>query len=121
MTRREFIVAGLGLLGTAAAGGAYAYVHLPKFGNLPTGERLRRMQASPHYHGDHFENLVPVSVMSEEEGEHENRLVATWKFLFGDKTGLVPDGPLPTQKTDLSALSRERDAVVWLGHSSFFV
>ncbi|WP_416196265.1 MBL fold metallo-hydrolase [Selenomonas sp.] len=121
MTRREFIVAGLGLLGTAAAGGAYAYVHLPKFGNPPTGERLRRMQASPHYHGDHFENLVPVSVMSEEEGEHENRLVATWKFLFGDKTGLVPDGPLPTQKTDLSALSRERDAVVWLGHSSFFV
>ena len=57
-----------GLLGAAAAGGVYSYVHRPKFGELPSGERLRRMQASPHYHGDHFENLVPVPVMSEDEG-----------------------------------------------------
>lgn len=121
MTRREFILAGLGLLGTAAAGGVYSYVHRPKFGELPTGERLKGMQASPHYHGDHFENLVPVPVMSEEEGEHENRITATWKFLFGDKTGLVPDRPLPTEKTNLFALPREQDAVVWLGHSSFYV
>lgn len=121
MTRREFILAGLGLLGAAAAGGVYSYVHRPKFGELPSGERLRRMQASPHYHGDHFENLVPVPVMSEDEGEHENRFVATWKFLFGDKKGLVPAHPLPTEKANLLALPREQDAVVWLGHSSFFV
>ncbi len=122
MTRREFILAGLGLLGTAAAGGVYSYVHLPKFGELPTGKRLKRMQASPHYHGDHFENLVPVDVMAKEgEPGHESRLEATWKFLFGDKTGLVPDGPLPTEKTNLLALPREQDAVVWLGHSSFYV
>lgn len=122
MTRREFILAGLGLLGAAAAGGAYSYVHRPKFGELPSGERLRRMQASPHYHGDHFENLVPIDVMtSEGEPGHEGRLEATWKFLFGDKTGLVPDGPLPTEKTNLLSLPREQDAVVWLGHSSFYV
>ena len=121
MTRREFILAGLGLLGAAAAGGVYSYVHRPKFGELPSGDRLKRMQASPHYHGDHFENLVPVPVMSEDEGGHENRFVATWKFLFGDKKGLVPAHPLPTEKTNLLALPREQDAVVWLGHSSFFV
>ncbi len=120
MTRRTFLIAGLGLLGAAATGGVYSYIHLPKFGDLPTGDRLRRMQASPHYHGDHFENLVPVRTMIEEE-LGESRLTATWKFLFGDKKGLVPDVPLHPQKTDLLALPREQDAVVWLGHSSYYV
>lgn len=41
MTRREFILAGLGLLGAAAAGGVYSYVHRPKFGELPSGDRLK--------------------------------------------------------------------------------
>lgn len=121
MTRREFILACLGLLAATAAGGVYRYLHLPQFGELPTGDRLRRMQASPHYHGDHFENLVPVPVMSQKEGERENRFTATWKFLFGDKKGLWPDGSLPSEKTNLKALPRQQDAVVWLGHSSFYV
>ena len=33
-------------------------------------------------------NLVPVQVMNEDSGE--NRLVATAKFLFGDKSELSP-------------------------------
>lgn len=35
--------------------------------------------------------------------------------------GLVPNAPLPTPKTDLMALPRRQDTIVWLGHSSFFV
>ena len=32
-----------------------------------------------------------------------------------------PSMPLPTVKTDLATLPRERDTIIWLGHSSFFV
>ena len=98
MNRRNFIrnllIGGAGLT-AAAGGGIFYYVHQPQFGRLPSGSRLEKILASPHYFGDHFECLTPVKVMSEDVHEKENRIVATWKFLFGDKTGLIPPAPLP--------------------------
>ena len=97
MNRRNFIrnffvgAAGLTALG---GGGIFYYVNRPEFGRKPSGTRLEKMLASPHYFGDHFECLTPVQIMSQTEGERENRFVATWKFLFGDKTGLVPPKPI---------------------------
>ena len=121
MNRRTFLLGGLGVLGLAAGGGAFSYVHRPEFGRTPTGARLARVMASPHYVNGQFQNLVPVPVMSEEEGERENRVTAMLKFLFGDKTGLEPKQPMLAEKTNLAALDLQQDCVVWMGHSAFYM
>ena len=118
MNRRTFIMGGIGTVGMLSASG-WLFTQRPEFGRLPQGERLARVQASPHYANGQFQNLVPVQVMNEESGE--NRFVATAKFLFGDKSELSPQEPMLSKKTDLKALDKDKDAVVWLGHSSFFL
>lgn len=120
LSRRQFILRGLGLLALAAGGGTYSFLQQPKFGRAPTGERLKRMQASPHYADGKFHNLVPTEVMTN-EGNSDNRVVATLKFLFGDKKGLVPGQPMLSHKTDIRVLNSKEDVVIWLGHSSFYL
>ena len=104
MNRRTFIVGGLGTLGVLAGGGAL-FTQRPEFGRLPQGERLARMEASPHYRNGKFQNLVPVQVMNEENGE--NRFVAMAKFLFGDKSHLSPKQVMLSKNTPVSLCSSE--------------
>ena len=106
-------------MGMMAAGGGWNFVNRPEFGRSPQGARLARMEASPHYVRGQFQNLVPVQVMNEENGE--NRFVAMAKFLFGDKTALSPREKLLSHKTDLKMLNPAMDAVIWMGHSTFFL
>ncbi len=123
MNRRNFIrnfFIGAAGLTAAAGGGIFYYVNRPEFGRLPTGSRLKKILASPHYFKDHFECLTPVKVMSEDVKEKENRLAATWKFLFGDKTGLVPPAPVPSIKTNLKSLG-DGDCAIWMGHSTIYL
>ena len=123
MNRRNFIRNILiGAAGTAAlaGGGIFYYVNRPEFGRLPSGSRLEKILASPHYFKDHFECLTPVKVMSDDVQDKENRIVATWKFLFGDKKGLIPPVPVPTDKTDLKSLSSD-DCAIWMGHSTIYL
>ena len=118
MNRRNFIIGGLATAGMLSLGG-YSFIHRPEFGRLPQGERLARIQASPHYINGKFQNLVPVQVMSDDSGE--NRFVATAKFLFGDKSALSPQEPMLSHKTDLKKLDIKQDLVVWMGHSTFYM
>ena len=118
MNRRNFIIGGLATVGMLSLGG-YSFLHRPEFGRLPQGERLARIQASPHYVNGQFQNLVPVQVMNEDSGE--NRFVATAKFLFGDKSALSPQEPMLSHKTDLKTLDINQDLVVWMGHSTFYM
>ena len=124
MNRRNFIRNGLiGVAGVTAVagGGIFYYINRPEFGRLPSGERLKKILASPHYFGDHFECLTPVTVMSDEDAEKENRVIATLKFLFGDKSALFPPGPVPSVKTNLRELPPLMDCAVWMGHSTIFL
>ena len=124
MNRRKFIrnllIGGAGLT-AAAGGGIFYYVNRPEFGRAPQGERLKKILASPHYFTDHFECLTPVKIMSDDVNEKENRISATWKFLFGDKTGLIPPVPVPTAKTDLMKLDPGYDCAIWMGHSTIYL
>lgn len=124
MNRRKFIRNGLiGAAGLAAlsGGGIFYYINRPEFGRLPSGERLQKILNSPHYFTDHFECLTPVTVMSEDDDEKENRVVATLKFVFGDKTNLAPPGPVPSVKTNLKELPPNLDCAVWMGHSTIYL
>ena len=117
---RNFLLGATGL--TAAAGcGIFYYINRPEFGQLPSGERLKKILSSPHYFGDHFECLTPVQIMSTDSHERESRLSATWKFIFGDKTGLIPPVPVPTFKTDIISLNPNDDCAIWMGHSTIYL
>ncbi len=118
MNRRDFIagaVAGIGVL----AGGTALYVNQPKFGRAPSGSRMERILKSPNYKDGHFENLVPVKMINEETGK--SRFSSTWDFLFGDKTGFVPQDVMLTKKIDLKTLNVEKDSVIWIGHSTIYL
>ena len=86
------------------------------FGKAATGQRLERMRRSPNFKGDHFENLVSTDVtlkgasLFEMLREYRNRPADT-----------APVQPLPSVKTDLSALPGEGAWVVWFGHSSYLL
>ena len=82
--------------------GILSFLGRPEFGDLPSGQRLESIQASPHWQNGQFQNLEDAPVMTPVEGEDTNRIAATWKFLFGDKTGLVPPAPMVSEKTDLN-------------------
>ncbi len=100
---------------------------LPRFGALPEGERLARVEASPHYGGASFRNIaspcglpVPQGVMPwAQQGQKRNFAHILWDALIGSgKPGEKPEAPLPVVLTELNALPRERDGIVWFGHSS---
>ena len=97
--------------------GAGLYLRQPQFGTLPEGARLERIKNSPHYADGQFQNLIPTPKLV-----GERSLVAIWwDFLFTKRERLVPEAAIPSIKTDLQALPKDRDMVVWLGHSSYFL
>ncbi len=89
----------------------------PGFGRLPDGERLARIQASPNYRDGEFRNQLPTQMMTGENGQ----VGTMWNFLFGKHERLKPEWALPAAATDLAALGRHTDVVVWLGHSSSYL
>ena len=97
--------------------GACAVFNQPRFGQLPQGDRLARIQASSNYKDGKFQNLIPTPKFSKDVGW----VSLIWSGFFEKNVRLVPDSPVPVVKTDLKALNPERDAVVWLGHSSWFI
>lgn len=97
--------------------GVGIYLQHPRFGAAPDGERLRELQRSAHYVDGTFRNLVDTRVLR--DGVSMPSIIAG--FLLQKVDGLRPGAPLPTVKTDLKALDTGRDAIVWLGHSSYFV
>ena len=116
MERRTFLFGLLGAVGLAAGGGVW-FTSQPKFGRLPSGARLARIQASPHFVNGKFQCLEPVEVMA----KNESRLAATIKFLTRDSKGLTPEQPMLSKKTEIASLSRDEDVLVWLGHSSYYM
>lgn len=99
------------------AGSAYAYIHLPKFGALPDGDRLARAEQSPNYRQGAFSNIEPFTIASDSGGMAK----ALLDYMMTKKDRPAPSVPVVSVKTDLSALDRRQDIAVWLGHWSFFI
>lgn len=97
--------------------GVGLYLQQPKFGSLPEGSRLEKIKSSPHYINGQFENLVPTPTLI--EGQSSASL--WWEQLFSQKERPVPIDPIPSIKTDLIRLDKDKDIVIWLGHSSYFM
>ncbi len=106
------------------------YSLLPPFGALPQGESLARLQALPYARGGLVCNIaqpcglpIPRGAMpwaEREQGYSYFRIL--WEALVGTgRPGDRPEKPLDVVKTNLGALPRERDGIVWFGHSSYLL
>ncbi|MDR1039665.1 MAG: MBL fold metallo-hydrolase [Deltaproteobacteria bacterium] len=103
---------GLALPLAALALAATVFLSLPRFGALPSGERMRRAEGSPLYRDGVFLNEIPTSRSAEGTGVLEMLSRA-----LDPAPRKVPAVPLPTRKSDLKSLPE--GSLVWLGHSSF--
>ena len=94
-----------------------AFLQLPRFGKLPTGDRLKRIKQSPNYKDGSFQNQVETPNFTEGVGYY----TVFKEFFFGQYKNLAPVDSLPTMKTDLLNLDINQDVLVWFGHSSYFI
>ncbi|MFH6990296.1 MBL fold metallo-hydrolase [Flavobacterium collinsii] len=95
----------------------YFFLQHPKFGKAPSGERLALIQKSPQFKNGKFENqnFTPELV----EGYGYSKVL--YDFLIKKVDRKIPSDLIPSVKTNLLALSPEKDALVWFGHSSYFI
>lgn len=112
---KQRLMTALVVLGALAVG-ACSWV-APQLGQLPQGERLQKVQASAQYRDGEFRN----EVASQRRRTGIQFLLAVVRGRFEPRDRPAPPAALPAVKTDLTALPADRDIVVWLGHSSFFV
>ena len=104
-------------LAVAIAVGLLAGTALRSFGRLPRGERKARIERSPNYRDGRFRNQLPTPTTTQDKGMLRNIL----DFLFARNPHVKPDRPLPAVKTNLHALDRDEDVLVWFGHSSYLI
>ena len=89
---------------------AFINVH-PTFGDSPSDESMKRIQASDHYADGKFHNLDPTSVMT--ASDDEDGYVTEFFFPPDDKN---PQEPLPSEKIDPSKI--KDGTFTWMGHAS---
>jgi hypothetical protein len=97
--------------------GISLFMQQPQFGKLPAGERLNRIKSSPNYKDDEFRNVHPTPQLTGDA----NMFSITRKFFFGKSKLSKPSRALPSKKTDLVNLPRQKNILVWFGHSSYFM
>ncbi|HXP50893.1 MAG TPA: MBL fold metallo-hydrolase [Bacteroidia bacterium] len=89
---------------------------LKSMGKNPSGERLKKVQASSNYRDNMFQNQSITLVMNG-RGDFFKVL---GKFLNKPKN-VKPPRPLPAVKTDLKNLPDGNPVLVWFGHSSYLI
>ncbi len=95
----------------------FIFLHLPRFGKLPSGSRLKKISQSPNYKNGQFQNLSDTPMITEGVGFFS----VLQQFLFDKKTRVKPVDTIPSVKTDLLNLDPAKDVLVWFGHSSYFM
>ena len=94
-----------------------AFMQSPRFGKLPSGERLERIKRSPNYRNGQFQNTSFTPTLA----EGASMFTVMRKFFFEKGKHNKPPHPLPSQKTDLLHLDPSKHSLVWFGHSSYFM
>ena len=95
----------------------FVSMHQVKFGKAPRGERLERIKQSPQYKDGKFQN-VHFTPMLTEGYSMLNIMVG---FLIKKFPRQKPVEAIPSIKTDLLNLPKDRNVLVWFGHSSYFI
>ncbi len=94
----------------------FFYQKHPKFGKLPSGERLEIIKKSPNYKDGQFQNLSPTPGLV--KGTSTTKLF--FDFFFKKIENKEPKQNIPTIKTDIKSLDINQDVLIWFGHSSYY-
>ncbi len=86
------------------------------YGKLPSGERLKRIKASPHYQNGSFQNLSKTNAMAEDAS-----FFKTMREFLNKPKDVSPPAVLPSVKLNLKTIKGHAPTVVWFGHSSYLV
>lgn len=95
----------------------FVFLHLPRFGKLPSGTRLERIKRSNNYRRGQFQNLSETPMMTAKGG----MIPVLKQFLFDKKPRVKPVDLIPSMKTNLLNLDPAKDLLLWFGHSSYFI
>ena len=98
-------------------GAAVFFVNSVSFGSLPSSADLKKIQRLPYFREGEFQNLTHTPSLTEGAGFYN----VLKEFLFQKSKQNIPPAPLPSSKTDLLQLDRNKNMLVWFGHSSYFM
>lgn len=96
-----------------SAAGIFLFVSLaPQFGRASEGQRLARIEASPHYRDGAFMNTIPTSM----DMSADSILSVLKEFMTAKNTR--PDEPLPVNFSERKSNPDSLIHVTWFGHSA---
>lgn len=95
----------------------YTFVNQKSFGKLPDKARKEKILNSPNYRDGKFQNLSYTPQLTGDTGY----IGTMYDFLFGKHERVTPVDVIPSVKTDLLNLDRDKEILVWFGHSSYFM
>lgn len=95
------------------AGVAIFIWHLPQY----VSPQHERQEYGRNYYNGQYHNAVEVPVTV----SGVNMLAGFWQYLTETITDGRPVQPLPSKKTDLLHLPLNKNVIVWMGHSSYFI
>ncbi|WP_167482945.1 MBL fold metallo-hydrolase [Leptospira mtsangambouensis] len=84
---------------------------------LISNEVTKKRWDSPNYKDGAFHNLDGSKTMA----EGASLLGIVYDYLISRQFVREPSGPIPTIKTNLKNLPKDKDLYVWFGHSSFLL
>ncbi len=89
----------------------------PKFGQSPGGERLEEIKRAANYSEGKFQNVHNTPQLTEGYGY----MKVIYEFFFKKRPRRIPVDSIPSIKTDLLSIPKEKDFLVWFGHSSYLI
>lgn len=95
----------------------FFYMRQDKFGALPDGERLAKIEKSPNYKDGKFRNKIEKPTIT----EGYSIVGELWSTLTTKYPRTEPTDVIPSIKTDLKNLPIDKNLIVWFGHSSFLL
>lgn len=98
-------------------GAVVLFLMQPKFGKMPSGARLEKIEESPNYKDGQFINQS----ITPDLAEGVSYYTVMKDFFFNKSKRNKPAQPLPSQKVDLLHLDPAENVLVWFGHSSYFM
>ena len=118
MTTATLLAVAAGSL-SALSLGAWLFLHSERFGALPSNEEQEALRRSPNWSdaSGAFRNPIPTPRMADDAGF----LRTLAEYVLTPRPYASPEKPLPAVKPDLCGLPPDKDCVIWLGHSSFFI
>lgn len=86
------------------------------FGSNPSGKDLAEIVASVNYKNKTFQNSIETITLR----EGVSFIKLTWRFLNKPEY-TIPPGPLPSIRTDMKSVAKDKPVIIWFGHSSYLI